>query len=99
MAGLVLAAVYWVTLGALDARVEGQMEHEIETLVEEHRTVGPDGLVAEVRRRSERSGNSYYLVVEEIRGTLAGNWPKGAETGRDGELSFGEEVDGLHVVH
>jgi signal transduction histidine kinase len=98
MAGLVLAAVYWLTLGALDARVDGQMEREIETLVEEHRTVGPDGLVAEVRRRAERSGN-YYLVVEEIRGNVAGNWPKGAETGRDGELSFGEEVDGFHVVH
>jgi len=59
MAALVLAAVYWLTLDALDARVDNQMENEIESLVEEHRTVGPDGLVAEVRRRSERSGNSF----------------------------------------
>ena len=100
MAALVLAAVYWLTLDALDARVDNQMENEIESLVEEHRTVGPDGLVAEVRRRSERSGNSFYLVTEEIHGSLAGNWPKDAEkTGRDGELTFGEEVNGFHIIH
>ncbi|HEX5067479.1 MAG TPA: HAMP domain-containing sensor histidine kinase [Myxococcota bacterium] len=99
MAALVLAAVYWLTLDALDARVDDQMEHEIESLVEEHRTVGLDGLVAEVRRRSQRSGNSFYLVTEEIHGSLAGNWPKDAETGRDGELTFGEEVNGFHIVH
>jgi len=98
MAALVLGAVYWLTLGALDARVDDQMDHEIESLVEELRTVGPDGLVAEVRRRSERSGNRFYLVTEEIHGSVAGNWPKGAETGRDGELSFGEEVNGFHIV-
>lgn len=85
---MLVAFIYWSTVGLIDKQVSNTIDAEIRGLAEQYRDEGIGRLVEVILERSGSGGdpaNVYLLAEAELR-PLAGNldsWPEGS-AGRDG---------------
>jgi len=105
---LLLAFIYWSTVGVIERQTEQTIQSEIRGLAEQYRLQGLPRLLAIVRERSGPSGdpNNVYLLARPDMTPLAGNldaWPRqAAREAGDAEwidISLGRDSESDGTVH
>ena len=87
---LLLAFLYWATVGYMARQTEATIDAEIQGLAEQYRRLGLTGLSALLAERTRFNASSVYLLTDSRLTPLIGNlglWPEGTTDEHDW-LSF-----------